>query len=236
MALPKIIDPTFEFTIPSNNKKVKLRPMKVREEKILLIAKQSGERSDIMNAVKQIVNNCIVTENTTVDKLAIFDLEYIFIKLRAISISNKTNVSYRDNEDDKVYDFTIDLDKLEIDITKAPSNKINLTNEVILELNWPTADLYTTAEIYNTEEADIFTFMLSACMSKIYEGDKVYDPTTATKEERTEFIDNITAKSAEQIRAFFAGIPTLHHELKYTNSKGTERVIELNSLDDFFTP
>lgn len=235
MALPKLTQPTFEFTIPSNKKKVKIRPMLVKEEKILLMAKQSGARADIMAAIKQIVNNCIVTENAGLDKITIFDLEYLFIKLRSISISNVTNLSYKDNEDQKKYDFEIDLDKLEIDMSKAPSNKISLSKDVILELNWPSADLYTTSEMYNVEDADMFGFMLDACMSKVYQGDAAFDPKTSTPEERKEFIENIPAKAAEQIRKFFSSVPTLHHELKYTNANGKEVSIVLESLEDFFT-
>lgn len=235
MALPKLSQPTFEFTVPSTKKKIKMRPMLVKEEKILLMAKQSGSRNDIMSAIKQIVNNCITTEGLGVEKLAIFDLEYLFLKLRSISISNITNVSYKDNEDEQKYDFEIDLDKIEIDMSKAPSNKISLSKDVILELSWPSVDIYTDKELYEISDADMFTFMLDRCMTKVFQGDTAFDPKTSTPEERKEFIENIPAKAAEQIRKFFGSVPSLSHELKYKNSKGTDRTIVLGSLEDFFT-
>jgi hypothetical protein len=235
MSLPKIIMPTFEFKIPSNGKQVKMRPMLVREEKILLIAKQSGLQSDIMAAIKQIVSNCVLTEGLNVDNIAIFDLEYLFIKLRSISISNVTKVSYKDNEDEKVYDFDIDLDKIEIDMSKVAPNKISLSSDIVMEMNWPMASTYSKADIYEANEADTFTMMIANCMGKIHQGDTAVDPKSSTKEELAEFIDNIPAKSAIEIRKFFESMPTLKHEIKYKNSKGSERTITLDSLDDFFT-
>lgn len=234
MSLPIITQPQFEFKIPSTNKPIKMRPMLVKEEKILLMAKQSGQRADIMNAIKQIVANC-TTSNTAIDNIAIFDLEYLFVKLRAISISNKAKVSYIDKEDQKQYDFEINLDKLEIDLKKAPNNKIQLSKDVLLELSWPSAQIYTENKLYEADENDIFDLMLVDCMNKLYEGDKVYDPKTSTFEEKKQFIENIPAKSAEEIREYFKNIPNLYYKITYKNSNGTEREIELNSLDDFFT-
>lgn len=233
--LPKIQQPIFEFTIPSNKKKVKIRPFLVKEEKLMLIAKQSGEKSDIINSIKQVVNNCLVTEGINVDKLAIFDLEYLFLKLRAISISNKTQVSYRDNEDEQVYDFDIDLDKLEIDMSKAPDNKITLSKDIVLELSYPSVSLYVNPKLYDEENTGSFDMLISNCLYKVYEKDTVHDAQTATEEEKIEFIDNLPAKAADEIRNFLSNIPSLYHKIEYENSKGTKREIILSTLDDFFT-
>ena len=99
MALPKIQHPLFDCVVPSTNKKIKIRPMLVKEEKILLMAKQANDRSDQINALKQVVNNCIA-ETLDIDNLALFDLEYIFTKIRAASVSNTVKLSYKDNEDE----------------------------------------------------------------------------------------------------------------------------------------
>lgn len=233
--LPKITHPTFDVVVPSTQKKIKIRPMLVKEEKILLMAKQSGERLDVLNAVRQIVNNCIVTENVDVNKFAIFDIEFLFLRIRSVSISNVTKVSYRDNEDDKVYDFDIDLDKIELKMDKAPNKTITVSGDTYLELSWPTSEIYADKEFIEASEDKVFELLLANCLAKVHQGDQAYDPRTATKEERLEFIENLPAKSAEQIRQFFANIPSLRYEIKYKNSKGTEREIVLNSLDDFFT-
>lgn len=236
MALPKIIQPTFEVTIPSTKKKLKLRPMLVKEEKILLIAKQSGERADLMHAIKQVVQNCIMSENVNIDKLAIFDVEYLFLKIRAISVSNIAKVSYRDNEDDQIYEFDINLDEIEIKLEeKSPSNVVSINKDISIELAYPSFNFYTNKVLYTAGDDEMFSLLLEDCLVKIHSGDTVIDPKTATADERKEFIDSLPVKAAEEIRTFLANIPALNHEITYKNSKGTERKIVLNSLDDFFT-
>lgn len=234
MALPKLSQPTFEFVIPSNNKKIKLRPMLVKDEKILLMAKQSQSKADVMNSIKQVVNTCIMTDNITVDKLAIFDLEYLFLKLRSISISNITKVSYMDSEDEKRYDFDIDLDSIKLEVPTDIKKTFSLSKTVSIELSWPSSDLYTTSTLYEKDDAETFEYMLTNCLSKVYDGDQAFDPKLSSKEELKEFIDNIPTKTAEEIREFFSKVPSLKYVITYKNSKGTDREIVLNTLDDFF--
>jgi len=114
MALPKITHPMFDVIIPSTKTKIKIRPMLVKEEKILLMAKNGEEETEILAAVNQVVNNCIITDGIDVDKLALFDVEYLFVKIRAVSVSNVSKVSYKDNEDEKIYDFEVDLNNVEV--------------------------------------------------------------------------------------------------------------------------
>ena len=126
MSLPKIDYPLYTITVPSLKKSYKFRPFLVKEEKLLLMAKESKEMSDIFTAIKQVVNNCAIDERFDVDKLTIFDLEYIFIKLRAMSVDNIVKVSYKDFQDEKVYDFEIDLNNIEMEMPKNIKNKITL--------------------------------------------------------------------------------------------------------------
>ena len=115
MTLPKISYPTYTIKVPSTKKNVKFRPFLVKEEKLLLMAKESENNADILQSIKQIVNNCCLDENFDNEKLTIFDLEYIFIKLRAFSVDNIVKVSYKDEEDGQNYDFEVDLNSVEID-------------------------------------------------------------------------------------------------------------------------
>ena len=107
--LPKIDYPVYKIKVPSQKKESQFRPFLVKEEKLLLMAKESDNTSDILSAIKQIINNCSIDSKFDVNKLALFDLEYVFLKLRSISVDNIVKVSYKDNEDEKVYDFEIDL-------------------------------------------------------------------------------------------------------------------------------
>ncbi len=233
MALPKIQQPLFDCTIPTTQKKVKIRPMLVKEEKILLIAKQAVDRSDYLNAIKQVVNNCI-TDKINVDQLTLADIEYIFTKIRANSIGNIVKVSYTDLEDEKQYDFEIDLNK--IDISPLPkTNKFEIAPSVYIALRYPPVTLFTNSDFINLQEDAAFEAIMLACLDKIFEGDKVHNCTDASKDELKEFIDSIPAKAFEDLQKFFAANPTLFYEIKYTNSKGTERTITLRTLEDFFT-
>ena len=232
MSLPKIDQPLFEVTIPSTGKKIKFRPFLVKEEKILLIAQQSDSDRDIIRAIKQVLNNCIV-DDVNVDDLATFDLEYMFLKLRAKSVNNMVKLSYRDNEDDKVYDFEIDLDEIEVKRTEGVTNKIKLNDEVGIIMQYPSASI--TEELGEFEsEVDLLMFFIKKCIAEIYDSESVYVVKEQAEEELDQFIDSLDVATFEKIREFFEGMPRLYHELKYTNEMGNERVIELTNLKDFF--
>jgi len=229
--LPKIEHPTFEVTIPSIKTKIRMRPMLVKEEKILLMAKQSESRKEVLDAIKQIVNNCTVSD-AKLDKITLFDLEYLFIKLRSASISNIAKVSYRDNEDDKVYDFEVDLEKLEL-TTSDKSNVVELPGYQ-LTLRYPPLSMYVEEGFFDLDDGAVFDRILAASLDKIFEGDTAFSVDSASKEEIQAFVDSIPAKYYTNIRNFFLDAPHFSHEIRYTNSKGTERVIKMTTLDDFF--
>jgi len=126
MALPKIQSPTFEVIIPSINKTVLFRPFLVKEEKILLMAQQSNDDKDIIKAIKQVVNNCCLDDKLDIDKLATFDLEYLFLKLRARSVNNVVEILYKDAEDEKEYKFSINLDDVEVTMPKKSEKNIKI--------------------------------------------------------------------------------------------------------------
>lgn len=231
MALPTIEQPIFEMKIPSTGKNVKFRPFLVREEKILLIAQQGGNDKEVIRAIKQILSACLI-DNIDVDQLATFDLEYMFLKLRARSVNNIVKLAYRDTEDDKVYDFEIDLDQIEIEV-KPINNKIKVNDEIGIVMKYPAASITDELGEYDNE-VDLLLFFVRKCIDQIYDSENVYPANESTEEEMNQFIDSLDVQTFERIREFFDSIPTLSHTLKYTNSNDNERVIELNNLKDFF--
>ena len=233
--LPKLSHPTFDVIIPTTKEKVKVRPMLVKEEKILLIAKQSDDRAEQLNAIKQVCNNCIVTPNVKVDDLAFVDMEYLFLKIRSFSISNKVKVSYRDNEDEKVYNFELDFDKVETKQETESNPVIDLGDNISLVLRYPPVSVYTDKSFFNLEDDKVFETILLSSMTKIFENDKAYDCKSVQKAELLEFINSIPAKQYEKIQEFFNSVPTLYYAIEYKNEKETERKIELRTLEDFFT-
>lgn len=232
MRLPKIDQPLFDMTIPSTGKKITFRPFLVKEEKILLIAQQSGNDTDIIRAIKQILNNCI-EEDLDIDSLAIFDLEYMFLKLRSKSVNNIVKLSYRDNEDNEVYNFEVDLDTIEVSMPEKINSKINITADVGMTMKYPSASITERMKEFDNE-VDLMTFFIVNCIDTIYDEENVYVAEDFSEEDISEFLDGLDVKTFEKIREFFESIPRMHHKIEYTNKAGNERSIELTSLKDFF--
>lgn len=232
MTLPKLDKPLFELDIPSQKKVVKFRPFTVKEEKILLVAQQDGNEKSIILAIKQVINNCCQDENFDVDKLATFDLEYLFLKLRARSINNIIEVSYRDNEDDKVYDFEIDLDTVEM-IQPEQTNVISITDTVGIKMKYPSVTIIDDAPTEATA-SEVVEYLIRKCIDCIYDEENVYPADDYNEKELVEWIDGLDVETFNKIRAFFDNLPQMYYKIEYKNSLGNDRVIELSSLSDFF--
>jgi hypothetical protein len=233
MPLPKVKHPIHEFTIQSTRKKELFRPFLVREEKILLIAKASGDQADILRAVKQVVNNCAINKSFDIDKIAIFDVEYLFLRLRAVSINNMVKVSYIDNEDKEVYDFEIDLLKVEVKFPEKVDQIIKVDDKITIVMKHPPASLFDDKEFAESGD-DAFYELILRCIDKIYEGDDVYNPSEYSKQEMEDFLNDLDVDVFEKIQAFMSKMPKLYHRIEYKNKNEKDRVIELTSLADFF--
>lgn len=234
MALPKISHPTFELTLPSNGKKIKLRPFLVKEEKVLLMASQSEDTDEILNSLKQVISNCIIESDIELDELATFDIEYIFLKLRSRSVNNIIKLRYKDNEDKKSYDLELNLDDVEVKTFEDHNNKIEINKEIGFTMKYPKVSI--TEKLKDAKnQTDVFFEMLKSSIDIIYDGKNEYNALDSSDEELEEFIQDLDVKTFNKIQKFYETIPRLYHELKYTNSLGNERVVRLETLNDFFT-
>jgi hypothetical protein len=234
MALPKISYPIFELTLPSTKQNIKYRPFLVKEEKILLTAQVSGESTDIVNSIRQVINNCILTEGVSIDSLTTFDLEYVFIKIRAKSVNNVVTLAYRDLEDEKRYEFEVDLDTIEIKEDPAHSKKIEIDSEKGLIMTYPSADVASAIKMMDGE-MDVFFEILKGCIESVYDRENVYNVKDTPPEELDEFVQSLDVNTFKKIQDFFTTMPKLYYEIKYTNSLGKEKTIPLTTLNDFFT-
>lgn len=234
MNLPKISQPIFNIEVPSLKKKYPFRPFLVKEEKILLMAKDSGEDSDILSAIKQIITNCSLDPTLNISNLAIFDIEYIFLKIRMNSVENIIELSYVDDEDEKEYDFKIDLNEIKVHFPENIDNKIKINADSGLILKYPKASLYDDEEFLNLEDEYLFN-LITRCIDKIYYKDSVYEASDYKNEELQEFLENLDLKTFENIKKFLERTPSVKYDIKYTNSLGNEKIIELRSLSDFFS-
>jgi hypothetical protein len=237
MPLPKIKIPLFDVTIPSSKKQAKFRPFLVKEEKILLMAQSGGSRKEVINALTQVINNCMTYldgKPLNVDELTTFDLEYLFLKLRAKSIDNVIKLQYVDHEDEKTYSFEVPLDDITVQYNEEHTNKIKVDDDIGVIMKYPRA--VEINDVNENQSSNEFSMnMLRNCIEKIYDADNVYLTNECTPEEIDEFVDSLSVKAFTDIQKFFETMPRLYHKLEYTNSLGTERIIELSTLDDFFT-
>jgi hypothetical protein len=232
MALPKINTPVFTIKIPSTGKELKFRPFLVKEEKILLIA-QKGDSIDEISALVQIINNCCL-DDIDIDNLTTFDVEYIFLKLRSRSVNNIVNLKYRDNEDDKIYEFDVNLDEIEMQYDPSNDTKIVINDEIGMIMKFPNVKI--AQNISGVEdENDLINNILIHTIDVIYDKENVYPIKDASEQELVEFLENLDTKTFKKIEDFFLSMPKLYHELHYKNSLGNDRVIKLSSIQDFFT-
>lgn len=230
--LPKLQTPIFDIVLPSTKKKVKVRQMTVKEEKIILIAR-NGTSVELYKAMVQIVNNCMV-DKIDVEKLPVFDIEYLFMRIRALSISNTAKVKYTDNDDNQDYSFDIDLDKVDVKFPEDVAKQIKVDALTIM-LRYPPVSLYCQDDFYTSTEEEMFNRLAVSAIEKIFEDDKLHLVTDSKSSEILEFIDSLPASKYKEIQSFLSNIPTLYHELSYTNQNGKERKIILRTVDDFFT-
>ena len=238
MALPKITQPEFEITLPVIKRKIKFRPFLVKEEKVLLIGKE-GSPSEQMAAMMQILKNVVVSpKNFNPGDLTVTDIEYLFMHLRGKSVDNIVKLKYQDKEDEKIYDFEVDLNTISPTFTEGRKHEIPVGN-VTVELKDPTfdivkqvgADIESAGDIDGMDSEKIFD-ILSKCLVKVWDNEQVYDD--FTEAEAKDFFKGMDIGSFKGIQEFFETSPKLQHTLKYTNELGNERTIVLKGISDFF--
>ena len=235
MALPKVNTPTYELAVPSTDEKIKYRPFLVKEEKILLIAMEAQEQSGILNAVKDIVKSCTF-DKFDVNRAPIFDIEYIFLNIRAKSVGEVSTVNLRCPDDNETFVQTeIDLTTVDVQITEGHTNKIELTDEMGMIMTYPTLDSFTdsTTVINASNMLDV----IASCVAQIYDkkGEDVYDAKDSTKQELIDFIESLNSKQFQEIQKFFDTSPKLTHTVSIENPETKVKSdITLTGLNDFF--
>ena len=236
MALPKLNTPTYELEVPSTDEKIRYRPFLVKEEKILMIAMESKDNTQIVNAVKDIVSSCTF-DKLKVASLPMFDVEYIFLQVRAKSIGEISKLKLLCPDDQKTYaDVEVDLTKVEVQVGDNHTNKIELTDDMGMIMTYPTIDSFTDSGI-QTIDANNMLDVIGSCILQIYEdnGEKVFQAKDQTKKELTEFIESMNTSQFKQVQAFFDTMPKLKHIIKVKNPKTKKsNDVTLTGLNDFF--
>ena len=208
MALPKLTTPTYELEIPSTDEKISYRPFLVKEEKILLMAMESGKNEDIVNAVKQIVSECTFNK-LKVGTMPMFDIEYIFLNIRAKSIGEVSKLKLLCPDDKKTYaDVEVNLEEVQIQVDGDHTNKIELTDSMGMIMTYPTIDSFAESGIQQINASNM-TDIIGKCILQIYEnnGEKVYEAKDQTQKELQEFIEQMNTNQFKSVQKFFDTMP-----------------------------
>ena len=236
MALPKLTTPTYELEVPSTDEKIKYRPFLVREEKILLIALESGENKDIVDAVKDIVTECTFGK-LDLGKMPMFDVEYVFLNIRAKSVGEISTLRLLCPDDKKTYaNVEVDLSEVTVQVEKGHNQKIELTDEMGLIMTYPSIDSMSKTGITDISAANMLD-VIGSCILQIYDkkGEEVFEAKDQTKEEITEFIEQLNTKQFQDLQNYFNTMPKLKHMIEIENPKTkVKSKIMLQGLNDFF--
>ena len=234
MALPTMDLPTYDLEVPSTKKKIKFRPFLVKEEKVLLMALETENEKSIRDAVFGLLKACISTR-IKLEDLATFDLEYIFLNIRAVSVGEivQMNITCRDDEKTQVT-YNLNLTDAEVIFPEGHTNKIMLTDDLGIIMKYPSFDGFVEGQFTEGKDIDVIK-VVAESIDQIFQGDEVFDESTTSKKEFVQFVESLTNKQLEKVQAFFETSPRLEHTFKITNPKtGVESEYTLRGLQSFF--
>jgi len=236
MALPKLTTPTYELEVPSTDEKIKYRPFLVREEKILLIALESGESKDIITAIKDIVTECTYGK-IDLGKMPMFDVEYVFLQIRSKSVGEVSTLKLLCPDDKETYvNVDIDLSEIMVQVDEEHNPKIELTDEMGMIMTYPSIDTLNATGIASINASNMLD-VIGTCILQIYDkkGEEVFETKDQTKKEVSEFVESLNTKQFQEVQKFFDTMPKLKHTVELENPKtGVKSKIVLQGLNDFF--
>lgn len=237
MALPVIESPKYEVKIPSTGKKIQYRPYLVKEEKILMIAMESENSGQIMQAMKDVVKACTF-DKIDVDKLCSFDLEYLFLKLRSKSVGEITTVGLKCEKCDKPTKVDINLDEVSVSIDDTLSSKIQLTDRIGVNLSWPKMrDLTKIEDKKDASPVESAFDIIISCIESIYDEKKNYPANEQTKEDMVTFLESLNQVQFAKLQTFIEKMPRLEHTVEFkcqTKECGHSNKLVLTGLQSFF--
>ena len=240
MPLPKINTPTYELVLPSSGKKIKYRPFLVKEEKILIMALESEDSKQITNAIKDVLSDCILSRGIKIEKLATFDIEYLFLNVRAKSVGEtvEVNITCPDDNETQVQ-VEIDIDSIKVQKADTHSDTIKLDNDLSLQMNYPSLNQFieTNFEVGEEKsEVEQSLNVIMSCIKQVYSNDEAWDASDCSKKELRDFVEQMNSKQFKQVEDFFNTMPKLAHTLKVTNpNTKVKSDVTIEGLASFFS-
>ena len=239
MPLPKVNTPTYELVLPSTNKKIKYRPFLVREEKILIMALETEDAKQITSSVIEILNACILTRGIKIEKLATFDIEYLFLNVRAKSVGESIDVNVTCPDDNKTtVEVKVDIDSIKIIKNKNHKDTVKLDDTLSLKLNYPSIEQFIENNFESSKGGEVTNTldMITSCIDMIYTDEESWNASETSKKDLEEFIEQLNTKQFRVIEGFFDTMPKLSHSIKVKNPKtDVESTVVLEGLAAFFS-
>ena len=238
MPLPKISTPTYELELPSTGKEIQYRPFLVKEEKLLVLALESENTKEITTAIKNVIKSCILTKNIKVESLPTFDIEYLFLNIRGKSVGEEVEVNIICPDDGETYvSVKINIDEIQIQKNEDHTNKIQVDDNIIMEMKYPSLDQFikTNFDFSGDANMDQSFDLVASCIDKIYTEDEIWVSGDVTKKELIDFLEQMNSSQFKQIEKFFETMPKLSHSVKVKNPKTeVESEVVLEGLSSFF--
>ena len=233
MALPRVNNPTYTLELPSTGKQIKYRPFLVKEQKVLMMAQDTKNESELANAMGQLVSACTFGE-IDADSSPMFDIEYIFLKIRTKSVGSnvKLNVTCPDDGETRVQ-VELDLDDVVVNMLDDHTNEAQITDDIKIIFRYPVLrDIANLKE--NSNDVDRIFHVLGKCIDEIHFGDDVYRKSDMTENDINDFIDQLSSLQFEKLSEFFNGMPKLRHIIQVTNPKTKKKSeVVLEGLESF---
>ena len=230
MGLPKLNTPTYELVLPSTEETIKYRPFLVKEQKLLLLAQESENKKEMLDAISQIIENCTFGKINSKEAY-VFDVEYVFLQIRRKSIGDKITLNVLCEDDGTTRVPTeIDLSDIKVEVGENHTNKIQLTDDIQLIMSYP--KIYTIDSINSDNSYDIVV----KCVHQITEGDKIYERVDMSDEDLIEFIESMNTDNLSSVLDFFDTMPKIKHQIKVINpNTNVENTINMEGIESFFT-
>jgi len=241
MPLPKIATPTYELTLPSNKKKITYRPFLVKEEKILILAMESGDSSEITRAVKTVLRDCILTRGVKIDTLPSFDIEYLFLNIRAKSVGEAVELVITCPDDGETQvECTVDIRDIEVKFPEEHTSEIKVDDSIVVKMKYPSLQEFIdnnfNFEGNSSKETINKSFeIVASCVDMVYTKDESWSASDVTKKELVEWLETFDSTQFKGIENFFNTMPKLTHVMTVKNpNTGKDNEIVLEGLSSFF--
>ena len=236
MPLPTIVTPSYELNLPSSGKKIKYRPFLVKEEKILILAIESGSIKDISRAIKDVLKSCILTKGVKIDELPTFDIEYLFLNIRSRSIGESIDlvITCPDDNETKV-NKQIYIDEIEVKTNEDHNPDIKLDDTYTMRLKYPSLDQFIDDNFNFDLDRDNSFDIISSCIDMVFSDEEAWEAKDCTKKELLEFVERLNSSQFKEVEKFFDTMPKISHDIEVENpNTKVKSTVKLEGLESFF--